>query len=380
MSSRPTASKSTTRAVERIGALCSAGLPAQELIEGVAQHVGDALAADGLFMAATDPDTLLGIGAGLAQGMPDAVCQPFWAFEFEVPDYNKFSELARGPRQVADLHAATGGRPERSARWRELNTYMDAGAELRATFTAGGRGWGVLHLTRGGGAGGFAASEIEFMEAVAPLVGRGLRISLLSEPADRVTGRGPGMAIIDAENRMVSATPEAVQWFDEIESVRRLHEPLAGIDVPSEVTVPAQEARARAADPQAPAPAVRTRARTRSGNWLLIHASCLRGADGALGNTAVIVEPAKASEVAPLIVEAYELTAREVDVTRALARGLATTEIAQQLHLSRYTVQDHLKSVYEKVGVSSRGELVAKMFADHYHDRLADAVVHATAA
>jgi hypothetical protein len=42
-------------------------------------------------------------------------------------------------------------------------------------------------------------------------------------------------------------------------------------------------------------------------------------------------------------------------------------------------VQDHLKSVYEKVGVSSRGELVAKMFADHYHDRLADAV-HAAAA
>jgi DNA-binding CsgD family transcriptional regulator len=380
MSSLPTASKGTTRAVERIGALCTAGLPAQELIEGVAHHVREAIGSDGLFMAATDPDTLLGLGAGLAQGLPDAVCRPFWAFEFEVPDYNKFSDLARGPRQVADLHAATGGRPERSARWRELNTYMDAGAELRATFNAGGRGWGVLHLTRAGGSGGFASSEVEFMEAIAPLVGRGLRISLLSQPADAAICRGPGMAIIDAENRMVSATPEAAEWFDEIESVRRLHEPLAGIDVPSEVTVPAQEARARAADPHLPATAVRTRARTRSGTWLLIHASCLRGADGAIGNTAVVVEPAKASEVAPLIVEAYELTARELDVTRSLARGLTTNEIAARLHLSRYTVQDHLKSVYEKVGVSSRGELVAKMFADHYHDRLADAVVHAAAA
>ena len=105
--------------------------------------------------------------------------------------------------------------------------------------------------------------------------------------------------------------------------------------------------------------------------WLLIHASLLRGADGSV---AVVIEPAKASEVAPLIVDAYELTPREVDVTRALARGLTTSEIARELYLSRYTVQDHLKSVYEKAGVSSRGELVAKMFADHYHDVLTGAL------
>ncbi len=93
----------------------------------------------------------------------------------------------------------------------------------------------------------------------------------------------------------------------------------------------------------------------------------------------MVIEPAKASEVAPLIVDAYELTPREVDVTRALARGLTTTEIARELHLSRYTVQDHLKSVYEKTGVSSRGELVAKMFADHYHDGLRDAITRRSA-
>ena len=117
-----------------------------------------------------------------------------------------------------------------------------------------------------------------------------------------------------------------------------------------EAAVAAQDARSRGAG------ATRTRARTAGGVWLLIHASCLEGADA----TAVVIEPAKASEVAPLIVDAYGLTPREVDVTRALARGLTTGEIARELHLSRYTVQDHLKSAFAKTGVRSRRALLAR--------------------
>ncbi|HWI05945.1 MAG TPA: helix-turn-helix transcriptional regulator, partial [Solirubrobacteraceae bacterium] len=60
------------------------------------------------------------------------------------------------------------------------------------------------------------------------------------------------------------------------------------------------------------------------------------------------------------------LTHREVDVTRAIARGLGTGEIATHLHLSPHTVRDHVKAIFEKVGVSSRGELVHKVFAEHY--------------
>jgi DNA-binding CsgD family transcriptional regulator len=367
------ASRNLARAARHIDALAAERLPTQQLIEGVADELGAAMPIDALVMAATDPDTLLGLGAGVAYGMPHSVCWPFWEYEFEVPDFNKFSDLARAPRQAADLHAATGGRPQRSARWRELRTLMDADAELRATFNAGGRGWGLLHLNRAGTAHGFSDAEVAFVETIAPIVGRALRMSLISHPAQTVAGRGPGMAIIDANNHLVSATPEALAWFEDLESIVRLPDPVLGRDVPSEVTVVAQEARARAAA-GATAAASRTRARTDNGVWLLIHASCLHRADGTVADVAVVIEPAKASEVAPLIVEAYELTPREVDVTCALARGLTTNEIAGELHLSRYTVQDHLKAVYEKAGVSSRGELVAKMFADHYHDGLATAI------
>jgi DNA-binding NarL/FixJ family response regulator len=368
-----TVSRDFARAVRRIDALAAEHLTAQALVEELAAELSAAMPADGLVLAATDPDTLLALGAGVARDMPQTVCSPFWEYEFEVPDYNKFTDLAHGPRQVADLHAATGGRPERSARWRELRRLMDAGAELRATFNAGGRSWGLLHVNRAGAARGFDDDEVAFVATIAPIVGRALRSSLISHPAQSAAARGPGMAIVDPDNRVVSATPEALAWFEDLESIYRMHDAGLGIDLPSEVMVAAQEARARAAA-GATGAATRTRARTRSGVWLLIHASCLHTADGTAADAAVVIEPAKASEVAPLIVEAYELTPREVDVTRALARGLTTNEIARELHLSRYTVQDHLKSVYEKAGVSSRGELVAKMFADHYHDGLAAAV------
>jgi DNA-binding NarL/FixJ family response regulator len=68
----------------------------------------------------------------------------------------------------------------------------------------------------------------------------------------------------------------------------------------------------------------------------------------------------------PVVVEAYCLTTREQQITQALARGLSNVEIAAELFLSAHTVRDHLKAIFAKVGVGSRGELVAKLFAEHY--------------
>ena len=57
----------------------------------------------------------------------------------------------------------------------------------------------------------------------------------------------------------------------------------------------------------------RARARLRScatGRWLVFHASCLRHSGGEIGNTALIVGPANASEVAPIVADAYQLSTR----------------------------------------------------------------------
>ena len=59
------------------------------------------------------------------------------------------------------------------------------------------------------------------------------------------------------------------------------------------------------------------------------------------------------------LIDAPGLTARERDVARAAARGATSRAIADELGLSARTVDNHLGSVYAKLGVSGRTELAA---------------------
>ena len=108
------------------------------------------------------------------------------------------------------------------------------------------------------------------------------------------------------------------------------------------------------------------RVRTAGGHWLRVRGSSIGPDDQAI----VTLEPASPHELAPLIADAYELTPRERVVTQLVAQGLSTSAIAERLHLSPWIVQDHLKAVFEKTGVSTRGELVALLFFEHYAPRL----------
>jgi DNA-binding CsgD family transcriptional regulator len=62
-----------------------------------------------------------------------------------------------------------------------------------------------------------------------------------------------------------------------------------------------------------------------------------------------------------LMLTAYGLTARERDICHQVIGGHSTAEIAEHLFISTNTVQDHLKSMFAKVGVRSRGEMVARL-------------------
>ena len=352
----PALPRTAERTLEGIEELAHAGLGAQQLLERAARLIDEVVPSDGYFLGATDPHTTLSLGPGVVHELPQELCAPTWDYEFRVPDFLKFADIARSDRSVADLHDATGGRPERSARWREYGTATGFRSELRTTFTLGGGTWGIGQFDRLGDAPRFSQEERGWLERVAPVLAAGLRRALLATPALAPPDRGPGLVVLDPSGEVVSATLEAAAWLDEVEATYTAR--TGDVPMPFEAQTYAARVRGASCDERVPA----ARVRTRTGVWLVMHGSMLQGTE----QLALIIEPAKAADVAPLIVEAYGFTQRELEVTRLIAGGLGTGEIAAKLFLSPHTVRDHVKSVFEKVGVSSRGELVAKVFAEHY--------------
>lgn len=52
------------------------------------------------------------------------------------------------------------------------------------------------------------------------------------------------------------------------------------------------------------------------------------------------------------------LSDREVQILRLVAQGLTNREIAEQIFLSRYTVEGHVRRIYSKLSVNSRTRAV----------------------
>jgi DNA-binding CsgD family transcriptional regulator len=162
------------------------------------------------------------------------------------------------------------------------------------------------------------------------------------------------MTVLDRELKPVGWTPAARAWLALMPSAR-LYD---GWGIPP-TWITATGARARA-DDTLPARVV---LRTADRRWAVVEAAPLEG-DVAAGSIAITTRQAGAAEVLDLATRAYGLTPRERELVRLITdEGLDTRAIAERMFISRYTVQDHLKAIFEKVGVRSRGELAAALGA-----------------
>jgi DNA-binding CsgD family transcriptional regulator len=311
-----------------------------------------------------DPASLL-VTSHFDEGVPEL--PPQWlVHEYYQDDVNKLADVARSRRGISTLHEATGGDPSSSPRW-HFNMTLGGDQELIAALrTPSGEVWGALGLYRATGRPLFDDTELAFVQSLAPSLAEGARRALLvGEATDPEGPDAPGLLVLSDDGEVESATPGVERWLAALPD----GDPQAG-KLPSAVLAVAGQALRTAEHPDQPGEVAVSRVLSRSGTWVLLHGASL--VSGGPRRVAVIVEPAHPARIAPLLMSAYGLTEREQEVTRLVLQGSSTTEIAQRLVVSAHTVQQHLKSVFDKTGVRSRRDLVGKVFFAHYEPRLRD--------
>ena len=354
---REPAAPASVAANTAITRLCAADLPPLELLRQIAERVRAVVPYVAAGWQLTDPATLLATG-GFAQNVDPGTHLRLIDNELTGADFIPFTRVARSRAAVASLGGATGGELKRSGRYRTISAANGWGDEIRAVFRSGGAAWGQVCMARGTGEPAFSTDDAAFLTAVCGQIGDGLRGALLLDSASAAApGRAPGLVVLHDDGSVQALSDDAAQWLTGL--------PEEGLELPPVVYEVARRARALA-DTGRPGPPARARVRSPLHDWLVVHGARLRPVATGRPTTAVVIEPAHRADLVPLIVQAHELTPREREITEMLVRGLSTAEIAAMLWLSPYTIRDHTKAVFSKLGVRSRPELTAMLSHEHY--------------
>jgi DNA-binding CsgD family transcriptional regulator len=372
---RPSLARARDEVVERAGRAHDVG----ELFASVSDRLRRLVPFDAAEWLALDPETSLPSAPARSENL-GAACPAdgeaflrFWELEFLREDVNLYRNLARAEPPVAGLRLTTRDRPSRSLRYRDFMRPFEFDDELRGVLRVDGHAWAWVGLYRGRGRPAFEPRDAELLASLSRPLAAAVRerarpASETHAPADAA---GVGVLLFAPTGELLSINDDALAWLDQLPAPDHAR---FGVALPVVAVSALLRARALA---QRDHGAARARVRApASGRWLVFEASCLRGPGSEIGNTALLIQPASASDVAPLLMQAYELSPREEELTRLIAQGAGTAEIATRMHLSRHTVRDYIKSIFEKVDVSSRGELVAKLFAEHYAPAHQDGELH----
>ena len=321
----------------------------EEVLGQALARLGRSVGFDAARALAYDPEVLVPVWFVASEPLLDwehtvAAC---WNEQAE-PDVHKFADLARS-RQHVVVMTERSAEAQQSPRWQNLIVPDGFRHELRAVAVDDhGHCWGSVVAFRDG--------RRPFTDKDRVAAGRDLgRIAhrLSQAMVGGATPPSPGHAAslwLSDDGELLSATRTAQEWLDRLRTSNmpgRADAVLAGLAVRVTTTT------ARSGSG--------VRARGSQGEWIILHGEPITGSDGRTQGIGVVIGPARPGTVLPVLAAAYGLTGREQEVVRAVFAGLSTREISARLHISAYTVQDHLKAIFAKTGVSSRGELAHQL-------------------
>jgi len=332
---------------------CYSGLRGRAFQAEVVRAVHALLPVDAVFLATADPGTLLFTGTFAEEPLVD-VADQFLANEFGEDDVNKFQSLATGTRHVSTLDSVTRGQRADSARSRHIMAPIGLGDELRAALVTPSGCWGYLCLHRAESPSGFTPAEVRLIARLADDLGNGCRLSLAPTGSEGIAAVVPGVVVLHPDHTLAAITGEAQHLLAGMADYSATSGRL-----PAAIYSAAACLQSIDRGTAAPGFSPTARVRTVNGEWLLVHATHLHGSVD--DDIAVIIESAHPSSTAPLVLSSLGLTRRESEVALLVLRGASTKAIGAELHLSTYTVKDHLKSIFDKTGVRSRRDLVAQV-------------------
>jgi DNA-binding CsgD family transcriptional regulator len=357
------------RLAEDVAALGSRGLPPEQYFAELAARLRRVVDSDATCWHTLDPETrlltseapneLIDAGVYTAETAP-AAGQRIIASEYLIDDVNTFAGLAGRRVPVGTLSDATRGKPERSARYRELLQPSGIPFELRATFVSRGRTWGAVHVARKEDKRDFTRADVLALARIASSVADGIRTSLRFDAARRADEAAPGLLVLGPRDEVELITPVARALLADLQS-SSLRD--GGERPPAPVLALASFARAN------PGGADQAVAVPSTSGWISLHASMPEGRTA--GRVAIVLDRAAGARAAALRLEVHGVTPRERETATLLARGMTNPEIAAALVVSPYTVQDHIKSLFEKTGATSRQDLVARIFLEDYLPKIA---------
>jgi DNA-binding CsgD family transcriptional regulator len=312
----------------------------QQLFRSLTAHLGF----DGGCVATLDPVTAMWTDCEVFEANRDPAFEAqLFDAEYQHADVAPMTELAERALPAAVLSVETEGDLARSVRYRKAFRPAGIGDELRLVLVESGIPWGSVQLVRASGS-HFLASEAEALAVlsvpVAQLLRRALLLEACREP-DEPSNNALGMLMLQG-GRVIDASASALSILG-TSPAQLLPAATHGLM--------ARARENRAARASLPGPA---------GGWLVLHSIPMGD------RVAIIVEKARPFQLAEVVSLAMGLTERERQVVAHVARGRSTKQIGAELSISDWTVQDHLKSVFAKVGVSTRQELVAALFFGYW--------------
>jgi DNA-binding CsgD family transcriptional regulator len=337
-----------TRCLERLDRLATSTLECESIQREAMADIQRLVGFDRWCWPLADPRTLLPLG-GVAEHDYGPHLARALELEYSGGDFAAKDVLARGGRMAGSLRAETGGDLARSPRWDEVMRGVGIGDVAVAACRDALGCWGWIEAYRDGGDRPFDDDDLEFLASAGSGLGSALRRGLgCGSPGEDIAKpETTGVIVLSADLGVVSTTAGARAWIDAFPLARVF---AAWGMLPAVVYPAATRARAGATG-------ARALDQVPDGRWVVIEAAPLEGEGG--GEIAVTLRDATPGETFDRCCRVYGLSRREREVVAALLAGLDTRAATERLFISPHTFQDHLKSVFVKMSIHSRRQILA---------------------